>query len=294
MIHYNNLITKIKNDYFLTLLTLLIILFFVLFFLLYYYYMRNKVNRVVVFDLDETIGCFQQLAIFCEAIEKFNKKKISRYEFMKLLDLYPEYFRPNLFTIMKFLKEKKIKGDLQKVCLYTNNNGPKEWARRICLYIDGKVGYKLFDNHVGAYMVNGEQIEMGRTSHDKTVEDLLRTTRYSKSTEICFIDDLYHEKMDTDNVYYIHVEPYRFALSNDKLIMRYYNSHNLNIPYSVFNKIITNYIDKFNISDLQTTTDINHNLTGKEILQHLKNFLQPLSKSTKKNKATNKNVTIRK
>ena len=36
--------------------------------------MRSKFKRVVVFDLDETIGCFQQLGIFCDAIEKQRKQ----------------------------------------------------------------------------------------------------------------------------------------------------------------------------------------------------------------------------
>lgn len=267
-----------------------------LFFIIsYYYYMRTKVNRVVVFDLDETIGCFQQLGIFCDIIEKINKKKLSRNEFMKLLDLYPEYFRPNLFNIMKFLKEKKIKGNLQKVCLYTNNNGPKEWARRICLYIDDKVSYKLFDNHIGAYMVNGEQIEMGRTTHEKTVNDFLRTTRFSQNTEICFIDDLYHEKMDSENVYYIHVEPYTIALPTQTLTSRYYNYYSLNIPYNQFYNVVNNYMSKFNISNLHKKNNIDHIYNGQQILLHLQNFLQPLSKNTKKNKTHYKNnITLKK
>ena len=38
-------------------------------------------QHVVVFDLDETIGCFEQLGIFCEAIEKYNNVKLTKYNF---------------------------------------------------------------------------------------------------------------------------------------------------------------------------------------------------------------------
>lgn len=263
---------------------LLITIIFITFFIIsYYYYMRRNIKHVVVFDLDETIGCFQQFGIFCDALEIFNKKKLTRDDFIEILDLYPEYFRPNLFNIMKFLKEKKIKGDLQKVCLYTNNNGPKEWARRICLYIDNKIDYKLFDNHIGAYMVGGKQIERNRTTHKKTIDDFLSTTRFSQDIKICFIDDLYHEKMDTTNVYYIHVDPYNKILPIEILTGRYLQKYNLDVDPIQFNKIIKNYMNKINISDIHNN-NIDHNQNGKEILKHLEKFLSSSKLSEKQTK----------
>jgi len=273
---------------------LFIIIIFITFFIIsYYYYMRRNIKHVVVFDLDETIGCFQQLGIFCDALEIFNKKKLTRDDFIEILDLYPEYFRPNLFNIMKFLKQKKIKGDLQKVCLYTNNNGPKEWARRICLYIDNKIDYKLFDNHIGAYMVGGKQIERNRTTHEKTVDDFLNTTHFSQDIKICFIDDLYHEKMDTANVYYIHVEPYNKILPIETLISRYLKRYNLDvdpIQFNKFIKFIKSYMGKFNISDIHNDNKIDHNQNGKEILKYLETFLSDTKLSSKQTK----NKTLKK
>ena len=283
---YYNLLKKYKYH-----MILVIILIF--FFLLYYYIMRNKFKRVVVFDLDETIGCFQQFGIFCDAIEKQRKRKLTRNDFVEILDLYPEYFRPHIFEIMKFLKQKKIKGDLHRLCLYTNNNGPKEWARRICLFIDNKIDYKLFDNHIGAYMVNGLQIEPMRTTYDKTVKDFLRTTRLPKHTEICFIDDLYHEKMDDGNVYYIHVEPYTIILPTSILVERYYQYFNPYMPYNDFYNIINNYMKRYNLSDLHNKKNIDHDLNGKNILSHLENFIQPISKSTRRNKHESKNKSVK-
>ena len=280
-----NIISIILNNLF---LMIIFITFFITFFIIsYYYYMRRNIKHVVVFDLDETIGCFQQFGIFCDALEIFNKKKLTRDDFIEILDLYPEYFRPNLFNIMQFLKEKKKRGKLQKVCLYTNNNGPKEWAKRICLYIDNKIGYKLFDNHIGAYMVNGEQIELNRTTHEKTLNDFLRTTRFSRHVKICFIDDLYHEKMDTKNVDYIHVEPYTIALPIEILTGRYLQRYNLDVDPIQFNKFIKSYMGKFNISDIHNDNKIEHNQNGKEILKYLETFLSDTKLSSKQTKNKN-------
>ena len=283
---YQNILKKYKYP-------IILVIILIIFFLLYYYIMRSKFKRVVVFDLDETIGCFQQLGIFCDAIEKQRKRKLTRNDFIEILDLYPEYFRPHLFEIMKFLKQKKIKGDLHRVCLYTNNNGPKEWARRICLYIDNKIDYKLFDNHIGAYMVNGHQVEPMRTTYDKTVKDFLRTTRLPNHTEICFIDDLYHEKMDDGNVYYLHVEPYTVRLPTSILAERYYKYFNPYMPYNDFYNTINNYMKRYNLSDLHNKKNIDHNLNGKNILFHLENFIQPINKSTRRNKHESKNKSVK-
>ena len=38
--------------------------------------MNQKNLRVVVFDLDETLGYFQQFACFCQGLEFLKKKKI--------------------------------------------------------------------------------------------------------------------------------------------------------------------------------------------------------------------------
>jgi phosphoserine phosphatase len=70
--------------------------------------------KVVVFDLDETLGYFFQLGQLWDLmhfyIEK-NKKsmyvKLTQTEFTELLNLFPEYLRPNIFSILKYLKHKK-------------------------------------------------------------------------------------------------------------------------------------------------------------------------------------------
>ena len=42
--------------------------------------MTNKELRVVLFDLDETLGYFQQFGLFCNSIEAMKKKKLTELE----------------------------------------------------------------------------------------------------------------------------------------------------------------------------------------------------------------------
>ena len=60
---------------------------------------------IIVFDLDETIGYFQQLSVFIYALEEVLKKKVSQNELLQLLDLYQEYFRPGIFKIFKYIEK---------------------------------------------------------------------------------------------------------------------------------------------------------------------------------------------
>ena len=87
--------------------------------------------KVVVFDLDETLGYFVQLGIFCDIIEDYNKKKLTSNEFNEIMNIFPEFLRPNILKILSYIKLKKQRGDCNKVIIYTNNQGPKEWTQLI-------------------------------------------------------------------------------------------------------------------------------------------------------------------
>ena len=65
--------------------------------------------KVVVFDLDETLGYFTEFAIFFDIVIKYAKIKPRLHQkvFNILLDLYPEYLRPHIIFILTFLKSKK-------------------------------------------------------------------------------------------------------------------------------------------------------------------------------------------
>jgi hypothetical protein len=94
----------------------------------------------------------------------------------------------------------------QGVMIYTNNTGPKEWIHHIKDFFEEKIKYKLFNHVICAFKVNGKQIEMCRTTYEKTVKDFIKCTKLPENTQICFLDDLFHPKMNYDNVYYIKLQ----------------------------------------------------------------------------------------
>ena len=226
-----------------------------IFFIIYIYmrYVHNK-KKVIVFDLDETLGCFVQLGVFCDAIDKYKNynrnKKMPQSEFNDIFKLFPEYLRPNILKILMFLKEKKENGDIHKVYIYTNNQGPKEWAEKIIKFLENQIDYKLFDKIIGAYKVNNKIVEPTRTTYNKTVSDFYRSTNISKKSKICFIDDLYHPDMDDKNVTYIQINPYQVALSPLTLIQRYYSKNNANIPTNKyhFSQFINNFMNQYDLN----------------------------------------------
>ena len=96
--------------------------------------MSTSKIKVVVFDLDETLGYFFELGIFWELLinyfskNKINKIELSQDSFNELLNLFPEFLRPNIFSILNYLKYKKTKNECSHVMIYTNNQGPKQWV----------------------------------------------------------------------------------------------------------------------------------------------------------------------
>ena len=95
----------------------------------------NCSSNIVVFDLDETLGYFMELGMFWDALKSYikqsnlNKKIIDQNLFNNVLDLYPEFLRPNIIDILNYLKKKKEKNHCDKLMIYTNNQGPTEWAK---------------------------------------------------------------------------------------------------------------------------------------------------------------------
>ena len=102
--------------------------------------------------------------------------------------MFSEFLRPNILTILKFILEKKRENKCNSIMIYTNNQGPKTWTRMISNYFDAKLGEKTFDRIISAFKVHGKIVEMSRTSHDKSMKDLIRCTKIENNTEICFLD----------------------------------------------------------------------------------------------------------
>jgi hypothetical protein len=240
----------------------------------------NK-SKIVVLDVDETLGYFVELGIFCDALTRiaWNNDHSAQYaHFNQLMDLYPEFLRPHILDLLQFLKIKKSTNECAGVLVYTNNCGPRIWVEHITKYIESKLGDSLFDQIVAAFKVNGEIIEVGRTTNNKTYEDLLRCTKLPPNVEVCFLDDQMHSKMEHAQVYYINVKPYVHQLSVDTLIERFMNNPALRSTTAInatdFRNQVINFMQRF----IRTYTPKNgleqeiDTIISKKIMEHLKTF----------------------
>lgn len=257
-------------------------------------------KKVVVFDLDETLGYFGQMGRFCNLIDEYYENPNKSYSiFNELMDLYPEFSRPNIHNILKFLLKKKNESKCQALMIYTNNTGERKWAEHIKSYYEYKLNSKIFEQIIAAFKVNGKIVEVNRTTHEKCVDDFFRCTKLSPDIEICFIDDLHHPKMVHDNVYYIHVKEYKHPLPANEMLNRFLQS-----PLS---KDITNKEEfknflvfnmKYNIVEKSSKEQEIDVIIGKKMLEHIKIFFDKdepktddkkhtytSSKSFKKNKS---------
>ena len=235
--------------------------------------------KIIVFDLDETLGFFSQFGTFWELLKKQNPT-LTHADFSKLLDLYPEYLRPNIVSILNFLKHKKITHHCNKIYLYTNNQGPLSWADDIILYLETKIAHKLFDKIVPAYKIGNKIIEPLRTSHEKSYNDLIRCINCQTHHKICFIDDVYHEKMVHDSVYYINVKPYIHMLPFEEIICRFMHSGHVGMEH-VDNTLLLSELNKYSYSEKDAGEYIIDTILSKQIMIHLQDFLHR-RKPTKK------------
>ena len=238
--------------------------------------------KIVVFDLDETLGYFAQFGMFWDCLVNYlNNRKLSQSDFNQILDLYPEFLRPNIIKILTYLKSKKSSRCCDKMMIYTNNQGPKQWAANIVSYFETKVDYKLFDQIIAAFKINGQQIEICRTSHDKTHDDFIKCTKVPPDAEICFMDDIYHPGMKHENVYYIHLKPYVHDLDFDTMVKRFLNSNLGNQLIDNNNKddfatVAIREMKKYNYKVIHKNPDEYEidTILGKQILTHLQLFFK--------------------
>jgi len=251
---------------------------------------------IVVLDMDETLGYFTELGIFCDILSQYNE--ISEQHFFEIIDLFNEFLRPHIFKILSYIKNKKQNGICNKVMMYTNNQGPKEWSLKISKYFERKLNYKLFDQIILAFKVRGKIVEPLRTTNNKTINDLFRCTKIPKHTRICFIDDKCYPLMKSDNVYYINMKPYKYSLSYDEMINRYYNkfSNNINVSKNIFKTFIKKNMLRynyhvFNKSNEEQEIDI---IVSKQILVHISEFFKKVEQTQTQTNTYTKLKTLKK
>lgn len=236
--------------------------------------------KVVVFDLDETLGYFVEFGIFWDSLKEYINQNnincnIDQHLFNKLLDLYPEFLRPNIITILQYLKKKKLSNKCSKLMIYTNNQGPKTWAHNIIKYFETKLDYKIIDQVISAFKVRGQFVELCRTTHMKTHKDFIKCTKMPPNTEICFLDDVFYPDMKNEKIYYINLKPYIYDIELDTMIDRFLKSNICIIDDpNLCKKQILNTSEKYNYiytekSNIEYSVD---KVISKKILHHLHIF----------------------
>ena len=259
--------------------------------------------KIVVFDLDETLGYFTQYGIFWDSLTNYikikNKSSLSQTDFDDVLDLFPEFLRPNIINILTYLKSKKKTNCCHKMMIYTNNTGPREWARHIIGYFEGKINYKLVDQIIAAFKINGKRVEICRTTQNKTHKDLIKCTKIPVDAEICFMDDSFYPEMANDNIYYINIKPYYYDLKFEVMLERFNKSE---IGKQIinndenFNDLMMEHIKLFKYTVIEKDDkeyDVDKVL-GKHIVSHLQTFFNRSTKNrTIKNRGNRKNKTLK-
>jgi hypothetical protein len=187
--------------------------------------MTSTKQKIVVFDLDETIGHFYLIRLLWDSVHHFIEYNNIPYmmdqkDFNKLIEIYPEVLRPNIFPILNFLKQEKEMNICNGVMIYTNNKYPKEWVYLIIGYIEEELKYKIFDNIVLAFKLDGKTQELSRTSKDKKLSDFVSCCKLPENIEICYFDNTVFPEMLEDNVYYLKVRPYYYHYTKDTIINR--------------------------------------------------------------------------
>lgn len=252
-------------------------------------------NKIVVFDLDETLGYFGELGLFWDCIQAYINKCDTPFimgqpEFNSLLDLFPEFIRPNMFQILQYIQYKKNLHKCDKIMIYTNNQRPVEWAQYIKTYFEKKTSAYIFDQIINAFKVNGKYVELLRTTHKKTHDDLVKCTKLPQETQICFFDDKLHMDMCSDQIYYINLKPYIYKLQYETLITRFLKSENPTIKTmqqtmfesaSNFKRAMLELLHEYDYKYVKKNIaeyDMDK-IISKKILYHLNTFFTPYKRS---------------
>jgi len=183
--------------------------------------------------------------------------------------------------------------------IYTNNTGPQEWARHIISYFEKKINFKLVDQIIAAFKINGKRVEICRTTQNKTHKDLIRCTKIPADAEICFMDDYFYPEMENDNIYYINIKPYYHDLNFDIMLERFKKSVvgiRLIDNDNNFDNLMMEHIKLFKYmvvekNDKEYEVD---KILGKHIISHLHSFFNRSTKNrTIKNRGNKKNKTLK-
>ena len=232
--------------------------------------MTNKEDKIIVFDLDETMGYFSQLYVLWKSLINLSETRLSSNDFYVLSELYKFYYHPEIINVLKYLKENNI-----KPIIYTNNQALFWWPKLISLYLSQKINImesrntntnmntnsiqpikNIFQDVIGAYTINGYYNEHRRTSNYKKYSDLKgilkanERNRNEKNEKILFIDDQEHPEMRHQNVVYIKPPQYIIVLPAKSIINSFLHS-NYGKNFIIKNKINIQFFINYIFNELK-------------------------------------------
>lgn len=190
-------------------------------------------EKLIIFDFDETLGYFSEMNLIVSILYSLRKdatisfRDITHY----VCKLYPEYFRKDIFQTLEYVLKMKREKHIDHVVMYTNNNAGKYWVESVIDYIHYILQEPLFDEMITSYnCLHQEENDIRRLSQEKQIADITNILHIHPHSEFIFIDDCYHEKMDSEYVYYIKISPYIYTMGIQDIIQRlrdnYYDQTN--------------------------------------------------------------------
>ena len=156
---------------------------------------------------------------------------------------------------------------------------------------------KIFDQIIAAFKVQGQRVELCRTTHMKTHSDLIKCTKIPENTRICFLDDVFYPDMKNDNIYYINVKPYTHDLDFNDMINRFLNSGILIDDPTSCREHILDFMKRYNYIYVGKTAPAQEvdKVVSKKIIQHLHTFFKTkivLSNAKNANKSTKRSKNV--
>ena len=279
---------------------------------------KKAVKKVIVLDIDETLGAFNELNVLWKCIENLAVERVPlasadplaiHSRFNELLDLYPEFLRYGILQIFHYLYQKKISGDCYKIYIYTNNQCINNWVSLLLNYFTYKTqqqysttniqNIELFDQVIYAFKINNKPIEVRRTTHSKTYRDFIQCTMLPNTTEICFVDNTYFPEMKNEKVYYIQPLSYSHCLSVDEICGRLFGAPLWTeaLKHGVTEKNIRKHFEYYREPRLNKVEQFRLNMAvAQKMMFHIKEFFlfNTFRQKTRKRKPRNTGRTTKK
>ena len=183
-------------------------------------------NKSIIIDFDNTIGYFDQIIYIINIFERVYTQEILDLELFKILDQYPNVFRPYLKDIFDLILFHKDNKNIELFVLYTCNS-KSNFVNRIAKYLQIKFKKSIIFDYT-----------IYEKSKTKSLNTLLNETNIDiQDNVLCFIDDKSFDYQNNPNIKYIKCESYIYNYELKDIIY--------NFPYEEFNKISSMTLKKY-------------------------------------------------